>query len=81
VSIGTWQSIIEFMGIAAVITNCCLLYFSSKALKTWINDRFDISSETSILWILVGVEHLIIIVKFVCAEAIPDIPGWVTKTF
>jgi hypothetical protein len=33
-----------------------------------------------LLWIIVGVEHAIIIIKQICAEVIPDVPGWVQKS-
>ena len=44
---------------------------------------FNLSSENyteiNLLWILVGVEHAIIIIKQFMAEAIPDSPDWVVK--
>lgn len=52
------------MALAAVISNCLLLYFSTPTLHTYIETWFgDNVKEVMLLWILVGVEHGIIIIK------------------
>jgi hypothetical protein len=35
-NIGPWLSIAEFMAVAAVISNCLLLYFSTPVLTGWL---------------------------------------------
>jgi hypothetical protein len=95
------------MAIAAVISNCLLLFFSTDELRIFFYKQFDVDFyqqvgiieycdmmlkqqgfynlssfnyyEVHLLWLLVGVEHGIILVKQVIAAFIPDTPGWVTK--
>lgn len=63
-NIDPWLSIAEFMALAAVLSNSLLLYFSTPALHDWIlgqlNDNYE---DVYLLWILVAVEHAIIIIK------------------
>ena len=80
-NIHPWLAIAEFMAIAAVISNCLLLYFSTPVLTKWVltqsDGRYD---DTTILWILVGVEHGIVIIKQLFAALILDVTGWVEKS-
>lgn len=69
-NIGPWLFLAEFMAIAAVISNCMLLYFSSQSLSGWFNQQFHILSEVNMLWILVALEHFIILIKIWSAIAI-----------
>lgn len=39
--IGTWYSILEFMGLAAVITNCLLIGFAYAPLRPLFTDGGD----------------------------------------
>ena len=69
------------MAFAAVISNCILLYFSTPVLRKWIEERLDDAyEEVYILWILVGVEHAIVVIKILCSALIEDVPGWVEKS-
>lgn len=80
-NIHPWLSIAEFMAFAAVISNCLLLYFSTPVLRKWIEAQLDDAyQEVYILWILVGVEHAIVIIKTLCSALIKDVPGWVEKS-
>ncbi len=79
-NIGPWLTLAEFLAIAAVISNCLFLYFSSPTLRAWLSDVFDITIEAYSLWIIVGIEHFIIIMKVWSANAIADIPVWVKKS-
>ena len=76
-NIGPWLSIAEFMALATVISNCVLLYFSTSSLKNFMEERFNFHSEVYLLWIIVAIEHAILIVKTLCAALIKDIPEWV----
>jgi Calcium-activated chloride channel len=92
-NIGPWLSIAEFMAFAAVVSNCLLLYFSTNSLFNWLKSHLaelnplaleDTSAETYrtflyLLWIIVGVEHIIVLVKQLTSELVPDVPGWVEK--
>lgn len=66
-NIGPWLLIAEFMAIFAVISNCLLLYFSSPTLREWLTDNFDVQTEVYLLWIVLIIEHVIIIMKVVSA--------------
>jgi anoctamin-10 len=69
-NIGPWLFLAEFMALAAVVSNCLLLYFSSPILRKWLSDTFDIDEEANTLWIIVGIEHVIIMLKVFSASAI-----------
>ncbi len=80
-NIDPWLSIAEFMAITAVLTNCLLLYFSTPTLHEWVRMQLgEQYQEVYLLWILVGVEHAILIIKQFCAELINDVPDWVEKS-
>lgn len=69
------------MAIVAVISNSLLLYFSSPTLRSWLAETFELESELYLLWIIVAIEHFIILVKVICSVTIIDMPGWVQKSF
>ncbi|ESO88117.1 hypothetical protein LOTGIDRAFT_126614, partial [Lottia gigantea] len=71
-SIGIWQDVMEAMGIIAVIVNCALVGTSGIVPRV----APDMSSSTTILMIIV-IEHVILLLKFILANAIPDVPEWV----
>lgn len=80
-SIGPWLSIAEFMGVASVICNCLLLYFSTPVFTAWLKYRFnDLVDDKVIIWILVAIEHAIILLKSFGQVVIPDVPNWVIKS-
>eukprot|EP01114_Cavostelium_apophysatum_P021290 TRINITY_DN738_c0_g1_i1.p1 TRINITY_DN738_c0_g1~~TRINITY_DN738_c0_g1_i1.p1 ORF type:complete len:782 (+),score=258.94 TRINITY_DN738_c0_g1_i1:32-2347(+) len=84
--IGAWYSILEGLGILAVITNCLLIGFS-------LNSVADIFGEVPVIptarrisqvpfhtfVVIVLLEHILIFIKFVIAFMIPDMPGWIIK--
>ena len=78
--IGPWLTIAEFMAIVAVISNSLLLYFASPTLKGWLSSQFEIETEIYLLWIIVGVEHVIITIKYIVQIVIADVPAWVKKS-
>lgn len=65
-NIGPWLTVVEFMAVAAVISNCLLLYLSTPRLKEWIEDTFNVRSQVILLWIIVAIEHVIITLKAFC---------------
>lgn len=81
-NINPWLSIAEFMALAAVISNCLLLYFSTQSLHTWVNWQFFESNyeEVYLLWILIISEHVIILIKYLVSALIPDVPIWVNTS-
>lgn len=65
--IGTWYSILQFLNILGVVSNAFLVAFTSNWGK-----NFTITEK---LWIVIGFEHLVFLVKFVIATTIPDVPS------
>jgi len=76
--IGTWQDIMNVLGIVAVITNAFMLGFTSN----WVGDELETIAVqrdwnevlAARLILVIIFEHTIIFLKMVIAYAIPDIP-------
>lgn len=69
---GAWQRAFEALGAMSIITNCGLLCVSPP-----LRGRFPELSQTQ--WVLrwMVVEHLLMGVRYVLHQAIPDKPEWV----
>ena len=67
------------MAVTTVVTNSLLLYLASPNFKLFFQERFDIKQETTMMWIIIAIEHAIIIIKFLLQSVINDRPGWVDK--
>jgi len=67
--IGGWYDILQIIGIAAVITNALLLFFSFPTLHTVTDNAMYV------LWTVVILEHLIFLIKFIVSVVVPDIPS------
>ena len=72
-NIGTWQRILEFMGFTAVVSNCLLIYFTSRQIEGLVDDGHYK------LWAIIIVEHIILLLKYFSEAIIEDRPSWVTK--
>ncbi|XP_064187649.1 anoctamin-8 isoform X1 [Anguilla rostrata] len=70
--IGQWQTVMEAMGLIAIIVNCYLIGQCGQLqrLFPWLSPEMAIIS-------IVILEHFAILLKYVIHVAIPDIPGWV----
>jgi anoctamin-10/anoctamin-7 len=65
--IGTWYTILEIMGIIAVITNAGILCFTSH--------RFTAGQSLSMkVWIFLIIEHAAFAVKFIIEAVVEDVP-------
>uniref|UniRef100_A0A8C4X8J1 Anoctamin n=1 Tax=Erpetoichthys calabaricus TaxID=27687 RepID=A0A8C4X8J1_ERPCA len=64
--IGPWFAILEIINAVAVVTNACLIAFSSQFSR----ERPLVEQ----LMIFIIFEHIVFIVKFIVANAIPDLP-------
>jgi len=69
-----------------VITNVAMIGFSYEALPKVLVERGDLGDDASsyyirfiVLCIVIGLEHLILFIKFLISTLIPDIPGDVRK--
>eukprot|EP00013_Stygamoeba_regulata_P012275 CAMPEP_0177680186 /NCGR_PEP_ID=MMETSP0447-20121125/30030_1 /TAXON_ID=0 /ORGANISM="Stygamoeba regulata, Strain BSH-02190019" /LENGTH=651 /DNA_ID=CAMNT_0019189483 /DNA_START=72 /DNA_END=2027 /DNA_ORIENTATION=- len=67
INIGVWQNVLEVISASAVLSNCMLLAFTSPDfLPDWsVPAKFGLA---------IACEHLILFVKYMLAEAIPDVP-------
>ena len=79
-NIGPWLSIANFMAIMTVISNTFLLYFSSNRFRSLFQSDFGVNSDFMLLAIIIGIEHGIIIFKFLLEAVIKDRPTWVDKS-
>ena len=62
----------EIMGMLAVIVNCTLVGLSGQLTRMWPS-----LGKLETIIIVVIVEHLLLLLKFAIAFAIPDVPHWV----
>ncbi|XP_029110877.1 anoctamin-8 [Scleropages formosus] len=71
-SIGQWQTVMEAMGLIAIIVNCYLIGQCGQLqrLFPWLSPEMAIIS-------IVILEHFAILLKYIIHVAIPDIPSWV----
>jgi len=82
-NIGTWFQILEVLGVLAVITNCLLIGFSFNSVYGVIlAGATGASSKYIVFWtfaVVVGLEHFVLLVKFLISVLVPDMPGWIQK--
>ncbi|KAK3562458.1 hypothetical protein QTP86_034571, partial [Hemibagrus guttatus] len=73
-SIGQWQTLMEAMGLIAIIVNCYLIGQCGQLqrLFPWLSPEMAIIS-------IVILEHFAVLLKYVIHVAIPDIPSWVRE--
>lgn len=64
--IGTWQTIFNFISVAAVVTNAGLVCFTMDVLDEY--------SAYGRLWIFVGFQWVLIGVQFIAQAIVPDVP-------
>ncbi|XP_026076927.1 anoctamin-8-like isoform X1 [Carassius auratus] len=71
-SIGQWQTVMEAMGLVAIIVNCYLIGQCGQLqrLFPWLSPEMAIIS-------IVILEHFAVLLKYIIHVAIPDIPSWV----
>ncbi|XP_022325687.2 anoctamin-7-like isoform X2 [Crassostrea virginica] len=65
--IGTWYTILNFMTFCGVVSNGFLVAFTSS----WGNSF----SPKEQLWIVIGFEHIALIIMFIFAYIVPDTPA------
>jgi len=73
--IGIWLNVLQLMSVCAVLTNCGLIAVTSLQLSSWFP---SLDRSTKILLIF-AFEHVIILLKFVIAVAIPHVPSEVRQ--
>lgn len=70
-NIGTWQNCMEYMSITAVLVNCALIGLSGQ-----VHRMFPDMTATQTILLIVALEHIMLVIRFIITCAIPDIPGW-----
>ncbi|CAG9859654.1 unnamed protein product [Phyllotreta striolata] len=70
-NIGTWQNCMEHMSIMAVLVNCALIGLSGQ-----VHRMFSDMTATQTILLIVALEHIMLVIRFIITCAIPDIPGW-----
>ncbi|XP_067108954.1 anoctamin-8-like [Osmerus mordax] len=73
-NIGQWQTVMEVMGLIAIIVNCYLIGQCGQLqrLLPWM-------SPEMIIICIVLLEHFAVLLKYVIHVAIPDVPVWVAE--
>jgi hypothetical protein len=74
-NIGVWYSILEVLSIVGVITNCGLIAFSHHTLQ------FIVDEPYIIVIIALAIEHVVLLLKFIIAFLIPDVPAYVATEY
>ena len=62
----------DLMGIAGVIVNCALIGQSGQ-----LHRMFPNMNGTQTVLVIIGLEHVMLMLKLLLHYAIPDIPSWV----
>ncbi|KAG5900570.1 hypothetical protein JTB14_022876 [Gonioctena quinquepunctata] len=60
-----------YMSIMAVLVNCALIGLSGQ-----VHRMFSDMTATQTILLIVALEHIMLVIRFIITCAIPDIPGW-----
>lgn len=80
--IGAWLGCLEFINVVSVITNCFYLCMVSNHLNILLPKAYEeqlTSTMTGRFVAMVILEHILLIIKFLLAYLIPDVPMWVQE--
>eukprot|EP00611_Tribonema_gayanum_P017108 TRINITY_DN2965_c0_g1_i1.p1 TRINITY_DN2965_c0_g1~~TRINITY_DN2965_c0_g1_i1.p1 ORF type:complete len:919 (-),score=417.99 TRINITY_DN2965_c0_g1_i1:786-3542(-) len=80
-SIGTWITCLEAMGFFATLTNCCLMVFLGRSMDHFLPEEFHSALDRLEVRALLalGMEHILLAVKFILAGVVDDEPLWVKE--
>jgi len=73
-NIGCWQTAMEIMGIIGVIVNCALIGLSGP-----VHRMFPDMTSTQTIILIIVLEHIMLLLKFLISAAIPDMPHHVEQ--
>lgn len=62
----------EAMALVAILVNCALIGLSGQVQR-----MFPEMSATQTILLIVALEHIMLIIRFVIVCAIPDMPSWI----
>lgn len=80
--IGPWLGCLEFINVMSVLTNCFYLCMVSDHLGMLVPSAYEkqvTGSITGRFVAMVVLEHLMLLMKFLLAYLIPDMPIWVQE--
>ncbi|KAL3661039.1 hypothetical protein V7S43_014055 [Phytophthora oleae] len=85
--VSTFLNILEFMSFAAVAVNCAVLFFTTRSefeslmkmtFSSWNEEVSDTTnSYVKELWVLLGIEHVVLGAKALLSLVIDDSASWV----
>lgn len=73
--IGVWLHVLQVMSVLAVLTNCFNLAYSTSLLER----AFPSVTPTQKVWIVFGIEHLLLLVKVWLDCVVPSVPHEVSE--
>ena len=74
-SIGMWYQVFNALTVAAIVVNCLMMGYTSTVLEK----AYELEAEEK-LWLVLLLEHSLLLLKLVVDSNIPDVPLWVRKT-
>ena len=74
-SIGMWYQVFNMLTVAAIIVNCLMMGYTSTVLEK----AYELDSASK-LWVVLLLEHSLLLLKLAVDSNIPDVPLWVRKT-
>ncbi|ETK85223.1 hypothetical protein L915_09887 [Phytophthora nicotianae] len=74
--IGVWLHVLQIMSVLAVLTNCFHLAYSTSLLER----AFPSVTATEKVWIVFGIEHLLLLIKVWLACVVPSVPRDVNES-
>jgi len=77
--IGVWYTVLEILGILAVITNCLLVGFSFDAISQNFLQLTPGLERFQVFAIIICMEHAILFIKYLISTVVPDVPGDVAR--
>ena len=79
--IGSWLNIMEFMSFICIPINIAIIYYAADGPGTDstivknLSEKNDFWTDKNIVLFIVGLEHVILVLKAFIAVVIPDVPA------
>lgn len=70
-NIGTWQTALSFLSLAAVIVNCALIGLSGQVSRLWPG-----LSAAQTIMLIVALEHVMLGLRSALTWILPELPTW-----
>lgn len=73
-NIGTWQTALSFLSLAAVIVNCALIGLSGQVSRLWPG-----LSPAQTIILIVALEHVMLGLRSALTWILPELPAWLAS--